>query len=350
MAQNLPGFNSRDEQQQQFGQNFVMDAVLDDFQARAPVYLPGKPPILAELPPFPAVALRAMKLVSSNETSLRELHDAIHTDQAFASELLRIANCPLYQTRANIKSTMQAVTLLGFKRLKAVVLTIGVRNYLGSALRIPAIRDCWRHCLACAMISEELARVSGAGAASNPGGGWLVSPRANGKPSRQTADSNSRNAAIPMLDKEVAYTAGMIHDLGRLALAVARPEEFSELLKTTGDGSRDMMQREKDVFGTDHCEAGNALSLTWNFPLEFVEVMSRHHAPQEEGRFDLLTVVHYGCRISDALGFGAGGNANPATYEDLVRELPESIRRHFECDQDELTQIITKRILAIEPM
>jgi HD-like signal output (HDOD) protein len=61
---------------------------------------------LNHLPPFPAVALRALQLASDGNTRLRELHEVIRTDPAFSSELLRIANSPLYGIRVEIKNTL----------------------------------------------------------------------------------------------------------------------------------------------------------------------------------------------------------------------------------------------------
>jgi len=325
-----------------------MNGMNETPRANVPGYAPARPPLLAELPPFPAVALRAMQMVSNSETGLRELHDMIRADQAFSAELLRITNCPLYGIRCQIKSTMQATMLLGFERVKAVVLTIGLRSYLGAGLTIPALRACWRHSLACAMITEELAKVSFLGTRWGGCEGLIASSKDNLPPQPTTA-GNPGDASKPILDKDVAYTAGMIHDLGRLALAASRPQQYAELVKTAGDGSRDMLQREREAFGMDHCEMGHSLARAWNLPLELDEVMSKHHAPVDGTRFDLLAVVQLACRMSEALGFDTGGSANPTTYEELICEFPDRERRHFDCDPEELARAVSAKIAAIEP-
>jgi HD-like signal output (HDOD) protein len=299
----------------------------------APDRTPGQPPALTELPPFPAVALRAMQMTSNGETSLRQLHDVIRTDQAFSSELLRIANCPLYGIRAQIKSTLQAAMLLGFKRIKAVVLTIGMRAYLGPSLSIPAIHACWRHSLATATLTEELAKASFQGTRDNA-----------------SIAGSQENSANPILDKDVAYTAGMIHDLGRLALAVARPQQYAELLRTAEDRSRDILECEREAFGMDHCEAGLTLGRAWHLPQELLEVMFRHHAPMDESHFDLVAAVHLGCRMADALGFTAGGCVKPASWEEIISEFPERERQYFNCGAEDMTQAVRRAIEALEPV
>jgi len=350
MAQDLRGSNASGGHPEGGRDDLVMGGMDGVSRACRPGY--GVPPsaVLAELPPFPVVALRALKLVANSDTCLRDLHDLIRTDQVFSAELLRIANCPLYGIRSQIKSTMQAVILLGFKRVRAVVLTIGVKNYLGAALKIPAVRACWRHSLACAMISEELAKLSFLGTRFDGFDGLLDRPPALAMPFRWTTGFDHKSASRTVVDKDVAYTAGMIHDVGRLALAVTWPQAYADLQSSTGDGSRDMLQREREAFGMDHCEAGNALGKAWNFPHELIEVMFRHHAPMDKTAFTLLTAVQLGCRMSDALGFGAGGAANPAGYEELIRELPEGQRQHFDCDPEELARAVAHKINTIEPI
>jgi len=327
-----------------------MDEAIGTGRSSARGNTSGRPPLVADLPPFPVVALRALQMVSNSENGLQELHEVIRTDQAFSTELLRITNCPLFGIRTQVKSTMQAVTLLGFKRVKAVVLTIGMRTYLGSSLKIPAIRTCWRHSLACAMLSEELARASSPGAPGNASEGLIVRPKGNAPSPQQAADPGAVSAVNPELNKDVAYTAGITHDLGRLALAVVRPQEYAELLRTTGDGSRDLLQREHDAFGLDHSEFGGALGLAWNFPPELIEVMTLHHAAVEGARMDLLTAVQFGCRMTDALGFDTGGSARPISYEEIIGKLPEREHRHFDCDPKALARTITHKIIAIEPL
>ena len=113
-----------------------------------------------ELPPFPTVAIKALQIASNGSGRLRELHDTICTDQVFSGELLRLANSPLYGIRTAILSTLQASILLGYERLKALILTIGIRVYFTNVLTIPVLRVCWRHSLACAIVAEDLAVAS----------------------------------------------------------------------------------------------------------------------------------------------------------------------------------------------
>ena len=100
-----------------------------------------------KLPPFPAVALKALNLSAGTDTSLLELCNLIRSDPAFSAAILKIANSPLVAFSKAITSIMQASMLLGFQRLRGVVITVGLKAYLQKAFT-PPLQSCWRHCVA----------------------------------------------------------------------------------------------------------------------------------------------------------------------------------------------------------
>ena len=274
--------------------------------------LAGVPWELLTLPAFPSASTKALQLLSSSDTRLLELYQVICSDPSFSSEVLRIANSPLYPLPSAISNVTQAAMLLGFERLKSVAVTIGIRSYLKDVLTVPALRACWRHSLACALIAEEAA-----------------------------GTTSMRN--------DDAYTAGILHDLGRLALAAIRPRPYAELLQSSAKQPCDILERERDLFGLDHCEAGRALVSAWRLPEALVEVTSHHH-DDAKGRngFDLVSVVHYSCRFADVLGFQAVRPAHPRNYDEVLQELPLSERRMFTFDPGAMAKTITARMEALD--
>ena len=148
---------------------------------------------LENLPPFPSVAVRAMNMLSGTDTSLSELCDLIRLDGVFTGEILRIANSPLIAFTKEVTSVLQASMLLGFRRLRRVVITVGLRSYMDKSFT-PGLQACWRHSVACAMLAERIAR-------------W-----------------NS-------VDRDFAYTAGILHDIGRVALATMNPQVYDDLVE-----------------------------------------------------------------------------------------------------------------------
>jgi HD-like signal output (HDOD) protein len=229
----------------------------------------------------------------------------------FAAAILRIVNSPLYGVRMEIASILEATMLLGLERIKGVALTIGIRSYLNSALEAPAIKACWRHSLACAVIAGELAR-----------GGQVK--------------------------EDIAYTAGMMHDIGRLALAVAYPGRYAEFLSSLDSTPANALEREREIFEIDHCQAGRLLVSRWNLPDSFLAVTEHHHDPLVEGECDLLAIIRSGCILADVLGFEAIHPAHPRNYEDLLTELPKNFRNKLPLEPTDLNFRIACKINAIE--
>jgi putative nucleotidyltransferase with HDIG domain len=266
-------------------------------------------PALDILPPFPLVALRALNVLSGTDTSLRELCEVIRPDPVFAAEVLRIANSPLVAFSKEITSVVQASMLLGFRRLRRLVVTLGYRSYMDKSFT-QAQQACWRHSFASAMVAERIAR-------------W-----------------NS-------IDRDFAYTAGILHDIGRVALATINPKIYADLIeRVTASPSCDVLRSERESFGIDHCCAGRLLVTAWKLPEEFIEITSRHHEPLTHQE-NATEVVRLSCMLADALGFAAAPHGSIRSFEEVLAEFPESVRKHFP-GNEELASEIAKEITVIE--
>ncbi len=265
---------------------------------------------IIRVPSLPQVALKVLQLVSKDALSLSQLSALIAADQAFASEVLTIVNSPLYTLRAPVTGIMQGIIRLGLNRLKGIAITVGIRGYMGSSLDNPALRPLWRHSLACALLAE------------------LYAPE------------------MPM-DVGAAYTAGIMHDLGRVVLAAAAPEEYANLLSSVGSQA-EALKREKELFGLDHCELGRKLVIDWNLPHVFADVTSRHHTA-ENGVEDseALAVVRFACKVADAIGFAAAPSF-AVSYQELLDDLPKQRPDLLPTKLEELALWISTKILAIE--
>ncbi len=263
------------------------------------------------LPPFPQVALRVLQLANKENVQLHQMSDLISSDMAFASEVLTIANSLLYAPRFPASSILQAIAVLGINNLQGMCLTVGARAYMGKALNLPSIQVIWRHNLACALIAEQL-------------------------------------AAAGFLDKDIAYTSGILHDIGRLALATVRPKEYSALLGTYSGSGASILEAERDLFGADHCGIGHQLIADWKLPSEFDAVVFEHHAPRRtDGSWSGAELIKVSCRMADTAGFPAFPGCEAAPYADLLDELPARERRLFPPEVETLACDVSNRIQAI---
>ena len=263
------------------------------------------------LPPFPQVAMRVLQLANNENVQLHQLCDLISSDPAFASEVLTVANSVLYSPRYPSSSILQAIAVLGANTLQGMCITVGVRAYMGKSMNFPAMRDLWRHNLACALIAE---RVAGAGS----------------------------------LDKDTAYTAGILHDIGRVALAVIQPKEYSELLGKHKGSAESILEGGRQLFGWDHGETGRRLIGDWKLPGDFEAVVSEHHEAIGGSGWGMCEVVKVSCRMADSLGFPAFRECEKGDFETLLEELPERERIRLRIERGTLAAEIAEAIHAIE--
>ena len=108
-------------------------------------------------PPFPAIAMRVMEILAHDDGAVQEVVKCIQSDPIFAAEILRVANSTLYGTAREIKSVQQATLTLGLDFIKALAVTVGMRAHVKSGMKTPVLRRCWRHCIASALLAQEIA-------------------------------------------------------------------------------------------------------------------------------------------------------------------------------------------------
>ena len=264
-------------------------------------------PALDVIPPFPAVALKALNVLSGTDTCLRELCEVIRPDAVFSAEILRLANSPLIAFSKEITNVLQASMLLGFRRLRRLVITVGLRSYLDQTSTL--LQSTWRHSVACAMIAERMAR-------------W-----------------NS-------VDREFAYTCGILHDVGRVVLATLDPEEYAALLNYRSESTTKMLQLERDTFEMDHCQAGSWLVSAWQLPEEFTAITAHHHEPLTRND-DAAELIRLSCMLADGLAFPAATNCSCPKLDEVMALVPDGIRAHLP-PAEEWTAEISKELALIE--
>ncbi len=237
---------------------------------------------LRHLPPFPAAATRLLRLLNNPHAGYPEFAEVIESDPAFAWEVLKAANSPLLGVSGEVGDIRHAVTLVGVERVKGLVMMIALSREFRHAFREPRLVDCWKHCLAAAHLSAAF------------------SPRYK-------------------TDPGVAYTAGLLHDVGRIALMTAFPRKYTALIEESVSDRVDIRELERQFFEIDHCTAGASMMLTWKLPPNLIEVCLRHHEPVPADEPGLLANVAAANQAAHLAGFQP---VYEAGEED--REIPEA--------------------------
>jgi HD-like signal output (HDOD) protein len=264
------------------------------------------------IPPFPQIAIRVLQLTNNEDVSMRQLGDLISSDPSFSSEVLTIANSALYANRSPVTSILQAIAVLGTNRLKGICLTVGVRAYLGKSMHQESLRAIWRHSLACALIAEQVAQEGS-------------------------------------INRHTAYTAAVLHDIGRLAMVVIGPETYDALLMNHSGSPGSILPRERGLFGFDHCEAGRHLIVDWKLPSDFEAIVSDHRSRrQTEDAWNLPALISVSCRMADSVGFPVFPGCEVTPYADLLGELPQREGKRFRTDRESLAFEVSSKINALE--
>ena len=297
MAENLAGSPPRDAKP-------VIHAGSDS-QAHM-VAIPSK---LCNLPPLHSIANQVLALSADDNVGLPKLAAVIEGDPAFAAEILFLANSPLFGFRSEMHALRHAVTVLGLDRIKALTVTVAMRAYLGQAS--PLVRQCWRHSAACAVIAEEI------------------------------------SASFDVLGDR-AYTAALMHDIGRLGLLKSYAREVAPVLTAQYRDPAEVLMAERVAINVDHGMAGAWLVKTWAFPGEFAEICEHHHDAIRPNDVPVLQVVKTACLIADTLGYTAVRYRSLPGYQDLLTAtLPQHEPKKLP-SEEQLRTNVDARLVAFE--
>jgi putative nucleotidyltransferase with HDIG domain len=262
---------------------------------------------LDDLPPFPWVAKRLMATLAQEDVDITEIGKLIAAEPVFATRVLQLANSPLFALERQVRTISHAIILLGLDRVKAITFTRAMEDFVAPALNVKALRICWQNSLAAALLCEKLARAA-------------------------------------RMDADFAYVAGLLRDIGRLALLVKYPEPYANLLAVSGEEHYDLMLMERELFDIDHCEAGGWLMQQLPFPPELADVIANHHQTLDRNEFHMVHLVQCADRLADALGFGILADAAKPPIESVLELLPESARARLGDDYEQWKAETTARL------
>ena len=244
------------------------------------------------LPPLSAVAIK-LQLADREDLGIDDVAEMIRADAALSADVLRLANSPLFGLGQPATSILHAVALLGLNRVIAFVITAALRSFANPARGTAALKRCWRHGLTCGLICEDLAEIVG-------------------------------------LDPDIAYTAGLLHDIGRSGMLGVWTRRYARLLDEATPEPLALLASERRALGIAHTDAGAFLLRDWRLPEVLVDVAQFHHDPTRLDVTDYIGMAHCGCARADALGFVVSGKAGeqdptadiPASWRDILAGLP----------------------------
>ncbi len=258
---------------------------------------------LSKLPPFHPAALKLLNIASDTGTAMDDFEKIFRSDPALTADLLLVANSPLFGTRARIASIRHSLTHLGLDRVRSLANTIALSFFVRNQPRTAFVRHIWAHSVATATVTEVLGRI------------YRITD---------------------------LYTAGLVHDLGRLGLLLTMGQEYEEWVTEMVPNMEESMQMEADRFGLNHCEAGKTVGEKWGFPAMLQDCMIAHHKPQTGSPGNPVSLVQVACRIASSIGF-------PEVYQEPepYPELPDRARTCEELAVDRIRERVEAQIETI---
>lgn len=247
---------------------------------------------LGALPALPAIYKDLVYELNSPDPSIKAAADIVSNDVAMSAKILQLVNSSFFGLRNEVMELTQAATLIGLDMLKSLVLVADI--FTGdSGNPLPK-----------SFSQSDLSDHS-----------MLV-----GVCARSIVESEMQNTAMI----QEAFTAGLVHDVGKLILAVNRPIEYEQVCVDVLEGKGPASERELQVFGATHCEVGGYLLGLWGLPETIVDAVTHHHAPglHESQSFTALTAVH----AADALIREIERPVNTATLTELDTHYIKTLR------------------------
>lgn len=231
----------------------------------SPAVTTGQPWAIKNLPPFPAVALQLMGLLDS-DVPVKQVVKLLRMDPALSGEILRVSNSALYGLSRHVDSVSHAVVVLGGDAVKRLALTVSLARFAQNFMQHQGLKRCWDHSVACALIAEDLAEFTDQG-------------------------------------RDRAYTTGLLHDIGRLALLACFPDEYENLLTVVQENDFDFRTTERRMFEIDHCSAGEWICQSWNLPDDITNAIAHHHEDDLE-KGSLAALIAAADKVAAAMGYG----------------------------------------------
>ena len=230
---------------------------------------------IRKLPSVPTIYQRLVQALQSPDTDLEDVGRIMSEDFVMTAKLLQLVNSSFFGLKRPITKPADAVAHLGMAQTKTLVLLAHVfSNYVEDKSSGFSMDKLWQHSMGTASFARRIAQ-------------------------RQGGDAALADAA---------FTAGLLHDVGKLFYAVNCPQEYSELVAHAQATNLTYARAELHLLGTSHAELGACVLGTWGLPEEILEAVAFHHLPAQQSgdAFSPLTAVHVANALEHEMGAIAG--------------------------------------------
>jgi putative nucleotidyltransferase with HDIG domain len=245
--------------------------------------------MINELVTIPRIIAEIMEELDKEEAVTHKVIKMVESDASLTTSILRVANSPFYGMRRQIDTVANAITLLGLSEVSNLLIMFYMKQRLHvlSAKQEHTLERLWNHSVSTAVLATLVAR----------------------------------EYHMPTQGRE--FTAGLLHDLGKIVLAQYFAPELARAEQHVSASGLSDVQVEAELIGIAHSDIGGLLALRWNLPRDYVNVMELHHASAPtSGNQLLVAVVRFADLVAETSGHGIGErNHNRLFDEDRSYEF-----------------------------
>lgn len=262
---------------------------------------------ITDLPTLPVVVAKITSQIANPSTNAADIGKLIEQDQVLTGKVLRLVNSAYYGFPKQIKSIQHAVVILGFNKIKTIIITASVfGTFKGSKSGNLDLKRFWQHSLATAIGSKTIAETIGL-------------------------------AHIA----EDAFIGGLLHDIGKVVMDQYQPNIYTPIVKYANDKGILLHDAEQEVMGLTHANVGEWMMEKWRLPSAIVHMVANHHLPNNTGELrELVTSIHMGDILARALGIGNGG-------DNRIPEIDSTVAANHHMDSAFFDTIVARCIHEI---
>ncbi|MBU4177956.1 MAG: HDOD domain-containing protein [Desulfurivibrionaceae bacterium] len=231
--------------------------------------------LVKHVPPFPKVAQRVSEMLNDSEVSAAALAEVIQYDQVITANVLKICNAAYFGLSRKVASLDEALVIVGNDTLKDIIVTSSsARFYKGAAGEGYKLDqgELWKHSIAVGIMSKELVNY------------------------------------VKDVEPGSAYTAGLLHDIGKRFLSSFVADDFKKIMMKVVQDNCSFVEAEKELLGASHAELGGMIMSQWDFPKEIELAVLQHHDPDALEKDPLTAIVALANALVISMGIGVGAD------------------------------------------
>jgi putative nucleotidyltransferase with HDIG domain len=246
---------------------------------------------IGQLPSMPDIAAKVINMVNDPDETFQHIAEEISKDQSITTNVLKLCNSAYFSRGKEILSVERATVTLGIKEVKDIVFIAATKSILDKEILgyDLAKGELWKHGLAVAVLSKKIAIM---------------------KHKQEIAD--------------IAFTGGIIHDVGKTVLALYVQSSFKEILSLVESKQITFQTAEREIMGFDHQDIGEKILSKWGFPQKLRDIVGYHHQPEKAPADSkmLVSIVHIANTICLMGGIGIGSDG---LYHQLSDEALQTV-------------------------